>query len=66
MCDPFCGIGTTAVACVRQQKRFVGVEIEERFCEEAVRRIREAESQLPFEFESPPVKMRTGNIFKES
>jgi site-specific DNA-methyltransferase (adenine-specific) len=37
--DPYCGSGTTGVACIRTGRRFTGVELEERYCEIAVRRM---------------------------
>jgi DNA modification methylase len=37
--DPFFGSGTTAVACVRTGRRCVGIEIEEKYCEIAAKRI---------------------------
>lgn len=44
--DPFTGSGTTGVACIRTGRRFIGVEMEERYCEIAVRRM-EAELAQP-------------------
>lgn len=41
--DPFAGSGTTGVACVQTGRNFVGIEIDERYCEIARRRIAEAE-----------------------
>ena len=38
VCDPFMGIGTTAVAAKYLNRSFVGIEIEERYCEIAARR----------------------------
>ncbi len=43
--DPFMGSGTTGVACVKTGRRFVGIEIEERYCAIAVRRIKQALAQ---------------------
>ena len=40
--DPYMGSGTTGVACVRTGRRFVGVEIDERYAETAARRIEAA------------------------
>jgi DNA modification methylase len=40
--DPFMGSGTTGVACVRQGRRFIGVELERRYFDIACRRIKEA------------------------
>lgn len=39
--DPFMGSGTTAVACKALGIPFVGIEIEERYCELAVNRLRQ-------------------------
>jgi site-specific DNA-methyltransferase (adenine-specific) len=39
ICDPFTGSGTTAIACIRTGRRFVGMEQDERYCEIAARRI---------------------------
>lgn len=39
--DPFMGSGTTAVACKAMGVQFVGIEIEERYCEMAVERLRQ-------------------------
>lgn len=43
--DPFTGSGTTGVACARLGRRFVGVEIEERYFDIACRRIEQATRQ---------------------
>ena len=37
--DPYCGSGTTGVACVRTAMQFIGVEIEEKFAAVAAQRI---------------------------
>lgn len=37
--DPFAGSCTTGVACVRTGRRFIGIEIEARYCEIAAHRI---------------------------
>ncbi len=42
ICDPFMGSGTTGVACVRTGRRFIGIEIEPRYFEIAVKRIERA------------------------
>lgn len=39
VCDPFMGSGTTARACKDLGRNFVGIEIEERFCEMAVKQL---------------------------
>ena len=43
--DPFMGSGTTGVAAVKLGRRFIGIEIEERYFRLAVRRISEALQQ---------------------
>ncbi len=42
--DPFMGSGTTGVACVREGKRFIGIEAEQNYYAIARRRIEEAEA----------------------
>jgi site-specific DNA-methyltransferase (adenine-specific) len=37
--DPFMGAGTTALACKKLAVPFIGIEIEERFCELAAKRL---------------------------
>jgi len=37
--DPFLGSGTTAVACEKLKRRWVGIEISEKYCEVASKRI---------------------------
>ena len=44
--DPFLGSGTTAVACERLKRRWIGIEIEEKYCEIAVKRIEAERKQL--------------------
>jgi site-specific DNA-methyltransferase (adenine-specific) len=44
--DPFSGSGTTAVACERLKRRWIGIEIEEKYCEIAAKRIELETKQL--------------------
>lgn len=51
--DPFMGSGTTGVACVKAGRRFIGIELDERYFDTACRRIEEAYAQ-PNMFVAPP------------
>jgi len=44
--DPFIGSGTTAVACVETGRHYIGIELEEKYCEIARRRVAEATPSL--------------------
>ena len=47
MCiDPFLGSGTTAIACERLNRRWIGIEISEKYCELAAKRIENETKQL--------------------
>lgn len=48
--DPFMGSGSTGVACVTSGRKFVGIEIEERYFDIACRRIEAAQRQARMEF----------------
>jgi len=43
--DPFCGAGTTGVAAVRQGRRFIGVELQEKYVAMSKKRIARAEEE---------------------
>jgi site-specific DNA-methyltransferase (adenine-specific) len=43
--DPFMGSGTTGVACAKRGRRFIGIEIEERYFDIACERISKAYAQ---------------------
>ena len=44
--DPYIGSGTTAIACERLKRRWIGIEIEEKYCEIAAKRIEQERKQL--------------------
>lgn len=43
--DPFTGSGTTAIACERLRRKWIGIEIDEKYCEIAAKRIEQELSQ---------------------
>jgi DNA modification methylase len=51
--DPFMGSGTTGVACMQLGRKFIGIEIEERYFDIAVERITNAQRQQPLFNEQP-------------
>lgn len=53
--DPFMGSGTTGVACVKLDRKFIGIEIEPKYFDIACRRIEEATRQ-PKLFAEPVAK----------
>ena len=40
--DPFMGSGTTCIACVNTGRKFIGIELDEKYFEIAKKRIEEA------------------------
>ena len=44
--DPYCGSGTTGIACVQMGIRFIGIELDPKHCQTARRRIAEAANHL--------------------
>lgn len=46
--DPFLGSGTTAIACERLNRRWIGIEISKEYCEIAKKRISKETRQLRF------------------
>jgi DNA modification methylase len=49
--DPFMGSGASGVACVNLNRKFIGIEIEERYFDVACKRIELAAAQGQFDFE---------------
>ena len=55
ICDPYMGSGTTGVACIRTGRRFLGIEIERKYWEIAVKRCKAELERFPL-FEPPSPK----------
>jgi hypothetical protein len=53
--DPFCGSGSTGVACLQTGRRFVGVEIDPAYHAIAAKRLAEAANSTPL-FDPPPAQ----------
>lgn len=63
--DPFMGSGSTGVACVQANRRFIGIELDPAHFATACRRIRDAYEQRAL-FEPPPAEKReTLDLFAE-
>lgn len=60
--DPFCGSGTTGVACAKLGRKFIGIEIEPRYFEIACRRIEDAYKQRDL-FVPQPEKAKQEAMF---
>lgn len=43
--DPFCGSGTTGIVSVRNERNFIGIELNPKYAEMSLRRIEREESQ---------------------
>ena len=55
--DPFMGSGTTGVACAKLGRKFIGIELEEKYFDIACRRI-EATYKQPDFFVAPPTSKK--------
>lgn len=47
--DPFNGAGTTTAVCQRMNRRFIGIDMDENYCNTARERLNDVEGILPFE-----------------
>ena len=58
--DPFMGSGTTGVACVREGRKFIGIEIDEGYFDIACKRIRDEYSRPRLALEPAPKPVQEG------
>lgn len=67
--DPFMGSGTTGVACARLGRKFIGIEIDPKYFDIALRRIEHAHRQRDLFVHAPPAadpaEARTIDLFHE-
>ena len=63
--DPFMGSGTTGVACVKLGRKFIGIEIDEKYFGIACKRIEKVYAQPDFFIEPPQQKADQMRLFKE-
>lgn len=61
--DPFMGSGTTGVACAKLGRKFIGIELDERYFQIACERIQKAYDQ-PDLFVAPPAPKQTQEKFE--
>ena len=59
--DPFMGSGTTGVACAKLGRKFIGIELEEKYFDIACERIQKAYDQ-PDMFVQPPEKLKQAGL----
>ncbi len=60
--DPFMGSGTTGVACIQLQRRFIGIEIDKGFFDVACKRLEKAEADAVTMFDAVE-ELKQGGMF---
>lgn len=64
VCDPFMGAGTTGIACLREGRKFLGIEIDPDAFELSCRRIEEAYKQPDMFIAAPEPKPVQSSMFE--
>jgi len=44
--DPFMGSGTTAIACIKERRHYIGFELNKEYYDKACKRIKAEQAQL--------------------
>lgn len=63
--DPFMGSGTTGVACVKEGRSFIGIEVDEGYFNIAVERIKKAYAQPDFFVSTPAPRPVQQPLFEQ-
>jgi DNA modification methylase len=63
--DPFMGSGTTGVACIKMGRKFIGIELEEKYFDIACKRIEGAYQQPDMFIEKEKIKYVQGDMLKD-
>lgn len=53
--DNCMGSGTTAIACIRENRNFIGFELDKKYYDIATKRIQQERQQLTLDLECPPL-----------
>lgn len=61
--DPFMGVGTTGVACAKLGRKFIGIELEEKYFNTACERIQKAYDQPDLFIKPPSEKPKQEGLF---
>ena len=57
VCDPYMGVATTGVACIRTERRFIGIEIERKYFDIAVERCKRELERFPLFEKTKPKQL---------
>jgi site-specific DNA-methyltransferase (adenine-specific) len=63
--DPFMGSGTTGVACAKLGRKFIGIELEEKYFDIACKRIDDAYKQADLFIPAPSKPAKPASLFDE-
>lgn len=49
--DPFCGLGSTLIACKRLNRKYIGCDLSRSYCQRAIKRLKGEQSERVFNLE---------------